>query len=269
MFLRKKLLPEVSVLSSLDQLSVESGVSNKFFSHAFLGSLERFSVFFGLTDHDKDQIVATGRAVLARRRKYLLPSGCDPEQLHREKDKWTLAVWMAHLFAYKTHHSGVALYAFLPWLEEMLEPKAWGIIKSDPLLLESLIGVISGVEATPNSKALRQILSGEGGDRKTAHDVPPLSRQEPNSEPRPSSPDLPKNPLILGFLEYVRDHLTELPDWLLVKRNQYHVVFPRGLVVYSMEKQIDFNELKRAFEHEGMLNIVAHGRQQFLLLSQI
>ncbi len=264
-FLKKKRPEHTDApIDPMQRLMLESGVSPEFFNRAILGTLNTFGKRLNWDSHMLDTITKEGRYVLSKRRNYLLPVGCEPEDLHSAKDLWTFTVWLAFLIHkldntilidQKPYHS----YVILPLLESFLDSTAWMWLVSNKLALEAISGFIVRDQMNNNAKVIQEILglsSLEKTDKSNVRESPPSPQYNDTQNQLNVTVATNAGPSKLelgsGFIQHLQDSMEDLPAWArIVEDGIIDVESPKAFIEYSEMTGLNWKHVQKGVQRLG------------------
>ncbi len=260
-FLKKK-RPESqdTTIDPIQRLLVESGVSQEFFNRAILGSLESFGKRLCWDQATLEAVANEGRYILSRRRNYLLPVGCEPEDLHSVKDLWTLTVWLTFLIhkadsTITIDQQHLQSYVLLPLLGSFLDATTWQWLTSNRETLEAIAGFVVRDEMNNNVCALLELMGQCQQERERVQPLPPQQGQGAPDLVEVESPDsLPPSKFELGsdFIQYICSSLEDLPVWAnKVAEHQIDIESPKAFIEYAALTGLNWKHVQKGVQKLG------------------
>jgi hypothetical protein len=226
-------------LSDIDRLALEAGVSPAMFSQAFLDTLSKFKAQFNWDSHRFSEILTKGRYTFSRRRAFLLPLSCAPEDLHREKDRWTFVVWICFLLSETADISATESF-----LQGTLDAKTYAWLATNPNCLDVIDAFHKG-ENNPHTVTMRRILSlpenpsNEVNNKSKSEIMSVDPQQNPIkelSEEEINSTGPTKRDLGEKFIRFLAENHGNLPLWAKSTGDFVDVESPKGFKEYAAHR---------------------------------
>lgn len=221
------------------EIVFEAGVTESLWSGAFYPTLIAFDKL-GVVD------INALRNALSSRRAYYLPAGCDPEEIHFHKDKWTFIVLYLFLChnMFTKHKKVVPDKLYLDKIDERLG--RW--ILSDSSVDRVVSDVMASDFSDPTTKLIGLIIG-------AIDDVSVVDNEENKQSIKvsySSTINIDADKDLFNKKEEARKFLTSIigdnsqSPWITKDENFLYVESPRAFISYAKDNDCDWKKLQNS-----------------------